>query len=268
MCVQKEPYPKEILPKRSYKKKLKVDQLLRIFPDLMVVRQVKGDESCHRIQTEGGETVWQDSVFESSMANLSFNLAGGIFDTRKNAHLRFLPLSTEAKALWKGGNVNPEIVSPENSYSFDETCFGLCFLVRFIHNRTFPFYKFFASQVERDEYAKKVNTATTVKEKEFDAHLVGAFENKKKPVTISPRIKVHHNPCKANYWHFTLDTYRPSDTEPVKPEEKLNNSDKRMFKSLKQDLVQKCTVNAEPGYQLSRACYIKWPFVLFPFLVR
>lgn len=228
----------------------------------MVVRQVKGLETDYWLITEGGDRVLQDSVFESSMANLSLNLAGGLFDTRRDAHLRFLPTSDEAKAQWNGGKVSHEIVSSADSYSFDEPCFGLCFLVREIHNRTFPFFKHFETQAERDKFERQAYKATSAKEKRYDAHLVEAFENKKSNVLVRPRIKLHHAPNNANYWHITLDTYRPIDKEYVSPEERLNSSDKRMFKALKQDLKQHCSIDTDPNYTLSRFSYLRWPFWL------
>ena len=262
MCLPKEQYPIVILPRRSYKKKLSIDRLLRRYHDLMVVRQVKGLETDCWLITEGGDRVLQDSVFESSMANLSLNLAGGLFDTRRDAHLRFLPTSNEAKAQWNGGKVSYEIVSSADSYSFDESCFGLCFLVREIHNRTFPFFKHFETQAERDKFERQAYKATSAKEKRYDAHLVEAFENKKSNVLVRPRIKLHHAPNNANYWHITLDTYRPIDKEYVSPEERLNSSDKRMFKALKQDLKQHCSIDTDPNYTLSRFSYLRWPFWL------
>ena len=262
MCFPKEPYPQEILPRRVYKKRLNVDRLLRRYRDLLVVRQVKGEKSRYQLITGNGECVLQDSVFGSSMANLSLNLAGGLFNTSHDAHLRFLPTKEEAKELWTGGNVSSEIVAQEDSYSIDNPCFGLCFLVRKIHDRTFPFYKHFDTQAERDEYEHQANMATSEKEKKYDAHLVEAFENKKSNVLVRPRIKVHHAPTNANYWHITLDTYRPTDTEPVGPEEKLTSSDKKMFKALKQDLMQNSTTDTEPDYKLSRCSYLRWPYWL------
>lgn len=262
--AKKDAYPTEIMPHVSYKRRLRISKLLKKYCGLMVVRQVKGLPDDFMFVTENGGKVLQTTVFDSSMANLSLNLAGGVFDTSNDAHLRFLPLSEDATSLWQGGKINPAIVATEDTYSFTSPCFGLCFLVSKIHDRTFPFYKFFNSKEERDEYAQKVHEATTERKKTYDAHLVSAFKNKKSEVRVYPRIKVHHAPNNANYWHATLDTYRPIDKTPVQPTEVLGNSDRKMFKSLKQDLLQNYSINKLPDYRIRRCTYIKWQYRLCP----
>ena len=262
MNVAKEAYPTEIMPRKSYKKQLCIDRLLGKHHGLMVVRQVSGEPEDYVLVTESGEKEIPTTVFGSSMANLSLNLAGGVFDTDTDAHLCFLPLSNTGTATWDGKEVNPDIVKPEDSYSFTSPCFGLCFLVERIHERTFPFYKVFNTAEERNAYAQKAIEVTTEREKAYDAHLVGAFQRKGEKVNIKPRIKVHHSPTNANYWHATLDAYRPTDKKPVVPEENLNNSDKKMFKALKQDLVRCCDINKAPDYRISRFSYTKMRYWL------
>lgn len=264
--AKKEAYPTVIMPHVSYKRRLIIEKLLRKYDSLMIVRQVKGVPDDYIMITENGDEVLKTTVFESSMANLSFNLAGGLFDTDKNAHLRFLPLSDNATGLWKGNKVEPEIMSLEDNYSFTSPCFGLCFLVKKVHDRTFPFYKVFNTQEDRDEYARKAIEATTQREKEYDAHLVGAFRDKKSNVSINPRLKVHHAPNNANYWHMTLDTYRPTDKNPVAPDERFNNSDRNMFKALKQDLLLCYSIDKSPDYSIKRCSYIKWQYLFLPLL--
>lgn len=266
MCIKKEPYPTEILPLPNYKQKLSIDLLLKKFGKLLVVRLVEGELKDYIKVSENGESELDDSVFKNSMVNLSLNLAGGLFDTNSNAHLRFLPKDDEAKAPWNGKYVNPNIVLGKENYKITTPCFGLCFYVREIHNRTFPAYKHFDTEAERDEYAFKVAESTTDEEKKYDAHLVGVFEKRDIPVEIRPRIKVHHAPTNANYWHVTLDTTRPTDKMPVEPTENLSKSDRKLFKALKQDLKRCCTINTNPDYKIPRRIYMKWPYWIIPFL--
>lgn len=80
-----EPYPTEILPCPAYKKKMEVDQLLAKYPNLLVVRLVEGCVDDYSLKTENGEVILSDRVFKNSLANLSMNLAGGLFDTDCNA---------------------------------------------------------------------------------------------------------------------------------------------------------------------------------------
>ena len=73
-------YPQEIFPKFIYKRRLNVDKLLASHPDLLVVRVVDGDIGQYQSITQGGEQVLTDKVCKNNMANLSMNLAGGLFD--------------------------------------------------------------------------------------------------------------------------------------------------------------------------------------------
>lgn len=262
MNEHQEVYPVDIIPQKRYKKKLSIDRLLGKYVDLMVVRLVPGNIEDHVLITELGERIIQDSVFENNMANLSMNLAGGLFNTSSDAHLRFLPISDYGTAEWKGGKVKTDNFLSEDSFSFISNCFGLCFQVKLIHKRAFPFHKGFKKQGERDAFAKKVDEVTTVEEKRYDAHIVGKFINKNTPVEVKGRLKVHHSPTNGNYWHITLDTYRPDSMDYVKAIEKQSSTDKHMFKALKQDLVQRCGINVIPNYHISRRIYLKWPYSL------
>lgn len=252
-------YPTEIVPCSHYKRRMGTDDLLIKYPNLLVVRLVEGRLEDYFLLTENGDKELKSDVFKNSLANLSMNLSGGLFNTDCNAHLRFLPATKEAAATWDGEHIPEKLYATENCYHFYETCFGLCFYVCNIHNRTFPFYKHFDSQEERDKYADEAIAATSESEKEYDAHFVGAFENRKVNVLVKPRIKVNHSPTKVNYWHMALDTYRPTDLAPVDPTEKQDSADKKMFKALKQDLMQNYIINLHPEYTIESCDYIIEP---------
>ncbi len=52
----------------------------------------------------------EGKLFKCSMANLSMNLSGGLFDTNSDAHLRFLPQKdSELSHPWNGEEVAPEM---------------------------------------------------------------------------------------------------------------------------------------------------------------
>lgn len=258
MAQLHEIYPSEILPKMSYKRRLCIDRLLEKYPELLIVRMVEGVVDNYLLDFESGKMILSEKVFKNNMANLSMNLAGGLFNTNSQGHLRFLPTKKEAIKAWNGLKTPHKLYSNRDCYITYKQCFGLCFRVADIHNRTFPFYKHFESADERNAYAEKAIMATSIKEKEYEADYVGAFESKKKSVLVRPRIKVHHSPSKVNYWHMTLDTFRPTDINYVRPEEKQDSSDKRMFKALKQDLVQCCSVDVEASYHIKEREYYKW----------
>jgi hypothetical protein len=268
MTEKKDVYPIEILPKSCYKKRLNVDKLIKKYNSLLVVRLVEGKEGDYLKTTIEGEKEFDDKVFGCNMANLSMNLAGGKFNTSKDAHLRFLPTSEYGKAMWDGVSVRKEEFTSPDNYAIHEPCFGLVFYVGDIHEKAFPFHKQFKTQDERDKYEKKVIDATSKKEKQYDAHLVGKFEEKNKNVSVKPRIKVHHSPTNGNYWHMTLDTYRPSDKNYVTPDEKKSSWDRNMFKALKQHLIQASKGEKNLDYHISSHFYIRWPYLFIPLCVK
>lgn len=247
-------YPELILPHPSYRRKLGLERLLVKYPNLMAVRKVEGNFKDYERKGDKGNSFILPEVFNGNMANLSMNLAGGLFDVRPHKHLRYLPSIDDARLDWDGNEPASELYS---KYNYSPHCFGLCFLIRNIHRRTFPYFRGFDSQKAYDEYASKVEVAANALNIDKDIILVGKFISKLDSIELKPYIKVHHAPTRVNYWHITLDTRRPTDTSYVKAEEKQSNQDRRMFASLKQDLVHHCKVNAKPNYRLKRLDYKK-----------
>ena len=248
-------YPEHIISNPNYKLRFDIRTLLSKYPSLLGIRMIPGIIEDYTVESDKGDKVLTELVFQNSMANLSMNLAGGMFNTDKNSDLRFLPISEEAKKIWNGEQVPEDLYLNENNYSFTAICFGLGFLIRNIHCRTFPFYRHFESEQERNEYAEKANFVLSDEEKAYDAHIVEAFKDKKTNVLTHPRIKINHSPTMLNYWHVTLDTYRPTEIEYVSSTEKLNSADKKMFKALKQDLLQNYLINPRPYYRIREADY-------------
>lgn len=255
-------YPIDILPRFVYKPRLRVNSLLAKYPELLVVRLVNGCPEDFSIETESGEVVLTDKVFTNSMANLSMNLAGGLFDTAPEKHLRFLPAKDVVKP-WNGFRFRKNVCSEEGSFQLFFPCFGLCFMVKDIHERTFPYYKHFDTEEERNQYAKEVAEIVKGADGYNDADYVGAFKSKRDLVEVHPRIRVHHSPSNANYWHMALDTYRPNEATFIKPEDGQKSTDKKMFKALKQDLLQNYTINSQPSYRIEACDYYLSFFYLF-----
>lgn len=247
-------YPFRVYAHTSYRRKLGLERLLEAYPDLMVVRKVNGNPNLVISRGESGEPIVTMTVFNCNMANLSLNLAGGLFNVDSSSDLRYLPVKPEAILPWNGEEPSKALC---DEYNFAAECFGLCILVRDIHRRTFPFLRHFDNQGARDEYAEHLESVTSLELRKMNAYLVGVFDSKVKKAEVRPRIKVHHSPTMANYWHMTLDTYRPEDNTYVHPEEKLSSTDKKMFVSLKQDIVNHCKVNEKPNYKLKRKDYKK-----------
>ena len=250
---KKKCYPKQILPHPSYRRKLGLERLLSKYPDLMAVRKVDGSPHDYERKGDKGDVFILPEVFNSNMANLSMNLAGGLFDVRPYKHLRILPIKAEAISDWNGKEPLRELYADFS----DKECFGLCFLIRSIHRRTFPYFRHFDSQKSYDDFAKEVELAAVATKRDKDAILVDKFVSKLKPIELRPYIKVHHSPTMVNYWHITLDTRRPADVSFIDPKEKQTNQDKKMFMSLKQDIVHHCKVDVKPNYRLKRLDYKK-----------
>lgn len=221
------------------------------------MRRVKGMIENYQVQTDKGGMELLDTVFGGNMANLSMNLAGGLFDTHKEGHLPFLPETEYGKERWDGKKVDKKEFLSVLNYSQEQLCFGLCFYVNDIYGKTFPFYKGFNTQTERDEYDERVQQVAKGWAGDSDSRIVGAFVNKRTPVEVKGRLIVHHVPTNGNYWHTTLDTYRPADECYVKPDERLKSSDKHMFKALKQNLLQCCYIDTIPDYTLSCHDYVR-----------
>lgn len=247
-------YPFGVYPHTSYRRKLGLERLLKTYPDLMVVRKVDGNPDQVIARGESGEPIVTMAVFNCNMVNLSLNLAGGLFNVDSSRDLRYLPVKPEALLPWNGEEPSETLC---DEYKFSAECFALCFMIRDIHRRTFPFFRHFDNQGARDEYALRLGTAASPILRKMNAHLVGLFDGKVKKAEVRPRIMVHHSPTMANYWHMTLDTYRPEDDTFVRPEEKLSSTDRKMFVSLKQDIVNHCKVNEKPDYRLKRRDYKK-----------
>lgn len=264
MDFKKRSYPLEILPLPHFKKAINIDKLLKFYDDLLVARLVKGCVDDYKKEMDNGEVEMDDTVFENSMANLSLNLAGGRFVIDKEAHLPFLAISEYGTSNWNGSKVEVQAFGQQDSYSYNVPCFGLCFRVKDIHKKTFPFHKGFGSEQDRDKYEKQVQEATDGWTGSADAKLVGAFVNKRSVVTVYGRLELHHSPTNGNYWHTTLDTTRPAETDYIHPDGKKQSSDRNMFKALKQNLLQCREIDTLPVYKIAHKYYIKWYARLIP----
>lgn len=255
-------YPKRVFPRIRFRKILDIDQLLKSYPDFLVVRMVSGSHAEYTCQVDG-DSQFLPKVFGDRMPNLSMNIAGGLFDTDKERHLRFLPNPGPPTEPWLGGVVDRHICDNVDSYRIVSPCFGLCFYARKVHKKTFPFFMHFDSEKQRDDYVTRIESVSRIDE-EKDMKLVGRFNEKEKKAEVHPFIRVNHAPTKANYWHAALDTWRPTDISPV--QDVCSSTDRKMFSALKQDLLLKCEINAMPGYKIKRRDYIRdsriWDVVL------
>ncbi len=250
MCKK---YPKQILPSTTYQKKLNTEILLKKYPNLIIVRQVKGFREEYLEVTENGKSVLTDGIFYNSMYNLSMNLLGGRFITDR--HIMFLPKSEEACRSWEGDCIIPENYQNSDNYTITEPCFGVFFLVNHIHNITFPFRKNFDNEEARDKYATEAENVIREENIKIEELIVGKFVSNREPVEVLARTKVNHSPTQLNYWHVTVDTYRPTEHDYIHPEEKISSGDRKILKALKLDLKEKAVVTMNVDYRIKRCDY-------------
>jgi hypothetical protein len=216
-----------------------IASMLLAYPGLMAVRLVVGDEQDFVIKTDAGQLEISDNIFQGNITNLSMNLAGGLFDTGRYAHLRFLPSSGKAKRIWNGGYCSPKFYISNKFYKESPDCFGLCMPVAQVHDITFPFEKKFSSEKELNKFLAERGVNALDSDLQYYKRLILAFDRNKRTAIVPYRLKINHMPTMANYWHVTLDSYRSEDVglEIIRGG-KENSADKKMQKALKNHIKQ------------------------------
>lgn len=252
----KSKYPQHILPREGYVNPLKIDDLLKEHQDLFLVRQLPGNKDNYMHNMEGGgRTLSPKLVFKNqNLANYSLNLSGGKFNTKPKKDLRFLPEATDGGGDWHNGFVSKEICKAQDSYKITEPCCGLIIRARDLHHQTFPSTRSFNNPNEYETYLKEVDQVISIETMLYDKELVGKYNGKKGMVNIKGRVKINHRPTKMNYWHYTMDTYRPNELTPIMSDQ-ITSRDKRMFEALKQNLLNEVAIDITPDYKIKRKEY-------------
>lgn len=225
-------YPFSIIPKAAYKKQLDFIELTDKYPDLLVLRLVSGNES--EFYSDGpGPKELTDRIFSGTVQNLSMNLLGGKY---KLKHYPFIPKNDGASDPWNGKKV--DISRYKDSYQDISLSFYVCFNVRDIDRKPYPFSVTFNDENERDIMKTKIEASLSERQILIDHDVVGKFISKTEKVDVEVYMQLVHRPNNLNYWHVTLDTTRLADTEYIMPNEHLSTRGKRQLKAFKQHLME------------------------------
>lgn len=244
-------YPNEVVPKATYKKQLVFKALKSDYPNMLVLRMVRGQKEDYYDDSSDVQEL-TDRIFQGTIQNLSMNLLGGKF---KIEHHSFRPKNDGASDEWNGGDVN--LSKYRNSYIDEIPSFYVCFNVDDIDGTTYPFPVKFNNQEERDAMEEKAKSILVEREVQIDQDVVDKFVSSENKVNVQVLMQLVHRPNNLNYWHVTLDTTRPDNSEYIMPDEKLNSRDKRQMKAFKQHLMELIIhVNTVP-YKFRRKDYVE-----------
>lgn len=225
-------YPKEVVPKTIYKKRLVFKTLRPIYPNMSVLRMVKGQKEDYYDDSSDNKEL-TDRIFQGTIQNLSMNLLGGKF---KIEHYSFRPKNDGASDEWDGDLVN--LYQFKDSYIDENPSFYVCFNVDDIDETAYPFSIKFKNQEDRDFMEERAVAVLNEREVQIDQEVVEKFVSSVDPVKVQVLMQLTHRPNNLNYWHVTLDTTRPDDPEYIMPDERLNSRDKRQMKAFKQHLME------------------------------
>lgn len=244
-------YPYEVVPKATYKELLEFKVLKHDYPNMLVLRMVKGRKEDYYDASSNNKEL-TDRIFQGSIQNLSMNLLGGKFEIK---HHSFLPKNNGA-SNWDGNNI--KLSQYKDSYIDENPAFYICFNVEEIDGKTYPFPNPFNTQEERDSMEKEATATLNKHGLNIDQEIVEKFRSPRDNVNIQVLMKLNHHPTMLNYWHITLDTTRPDNPEYIMPCEKLNSRDKRQMKAFKQHLMELIVDNIDSvPYKFKKKDYLK-----------
>jgi len=171
-------YPLSILPKKSYRHIIDIDNLLTE-GDFFLVR--RSDKSVNETFNELN-ILREDAILVKDVPGMSLNLLGGEF---KSEHIMYSPKDNGSKR-WKGERVY-FFIDFKKSYVILSNPVHIYFPVKKLHGKTFPYYR------GKDDHTKKIISALNLKPE----------QNGKYKFTGSSRIT--HDPTNLNYWHIELE---------------------------------------------------------------
>lgn len=244
-------YPYEVVPKATYKKRLVFKALRSDHPNMFVLRMVKGRKEDYYDESSDNQEL-TDRIFQGTIQNLSMNLLGGKF---KIEHYSFRPKNDGASDEWNGGDVDLSLY--KDSYIDETPSFYVCFNADDIDGTTYPFPIKFSNQDERDSMEKKASAIFDEREIQIDQDVVDKFVSSEDKVNVQVLMQLVHRPNNLNYWHVTLDTTRPDNSEYIMPDEKLNSRDKRQMKAFKQHLMELIENIGSVPYKFKKEDYLE-----------
>lgn len=248
-------YPKSIIPQKTFKRRMDFGKLIDLYPDLLVLRQIKGALEDYMDEQSDGTKKLTDRIFSGTVQNLSMNLLGSRF---KLKYMSIRPKSDRACKDWEGSNVLFSL--NEDDYIIDEHCSFVCFRAKDIHNTSYPFPIRFNNEIEYNEMLDR-NKSVIEDDIDFtiEEKIINKFIDKDTPIDVQVIEKLVHRPIMLNYWHITLDTRRPDSSPFIMPDEKLTSRDKRQLKAFKQHIMMHLILDIKDiPYNLKRKDYKKF----------
>ena len=224
-------YPTAILPNKDYLLEMDIPQLVKVYPNLYVVRRIDGDRN-QLVDQVSGDNVLSDAALKNvNVANFSVNLVGGLFHV--NGHLEFRPVSGDITKRWKGEKVTLEDFN--GKFEIKDPCFAVYYKIKdFIE---FPLIQNMTFQSQKEFIGFKAKVAANHIEETY----LNAFE-KGKTIDLPVKKNVNHIPTICNYWHLVLDTYPYERPEiPIDPSE-TSKPYRRILKFLRSEFLTKCAL--------------------------
>ena len=253
--MSKAPYPKEIAPQKGYTNFMTIKDLLKVYPDLAVVRRCDM-ESPYADSATGEHSALRPEVIPNNVIGLSVNLVGGVFEFK--LHGAFNP---ETEIVYKDWDGETYVNFPlhQDEYSEKDPICPIFFQVSKIDKLTLPYTK----TINQQEYASIKNKASEIQKKE-DLFIEGAMisEFGKAPngqTDVRAYVKVNHHPTILNYWHVQFDCYE-ADSEVPLPSD-VDNAVTRKIRRKFREQLRNIAVAVLDGrrYHINRRFYFSKP---------
>lgn len=244
-------YPIEILPHKSYKKRLNLSVLKNKY-SLMAVRWCAVPyESAFEDSAKGTKVLTSSAIGQP--LGLSMNLLGGLFD--KDKHILYRPTKySPCRDDWDGISLYTvschdfEILSPDG--------FCLYYDINEWHNYTFPYYTTAPDKATFDGMKAKEKSIALAEDIVIESIVQECFKSKKNPFQMTARTKINHHPTLMNYWHVQLDSYRGNSTEEILDKDKPGSERKKICLLLKNDLKVKYKTDYQVDYHIEKEDYL------------
>lgn len=203
-------YPKRILPKREYVRRIDVDDLKEKCQQALLARRLDGGENhFHYI---GGRKILNEGVINEDVLNWSTNLLGGEFKTEDVCWRQ----KNEGSKEWNDETV--DLCNYGGCYELTISADCVFITISCLHKTIIPYKRKFGSRDDLRQYAE--NTSDITKD-------VVEQWNAKDELDCRASIIVGHSPTMLNYWHMTIDITPKDFAEPMPRDGKKNKGLRR-----------------------------------------
>lgn len=250
-------YPKEIVPKEGFLKRMTVNNLLQAYPLLVVARRCD-DKQPFALSADGTKKILKDDILGSNLLQMSVNLLGASF---KHSHLSYSPDLTLVEGEWDGSTI-PKLPLEDTKFKTHLEYGVVYFYVSKVNSFVYPYSKV----IKEDEYRNIKEKANDIQRREnlkIDQDIVGAFAGlDNKQTQVHARLKVNHSPNLYNYWHMQMNTYAVASENPVDYSDKSGEA-KRIRRNLREYIGRIAKDQTNSQYHIGHCHYMrKVPFYL------